>query len=240
MLIKTEAIVLNRIRYTDNSFVVNLYSKELGRISALVRTSAKKPDSKANIFAPLNVICTEFKVKDTRTVQNISYHELIKSPTAQNNDISKICISQFIAEVILKMVREEERNENLYNFFISTIDAIEKTNNNIVNVHLIFLKEFARHIGFGITNNFCEETPYFNTREGMFLPVYTTDEESFDNSLSQSFSQLLKMNYELNECKFPYSHRKKMIEVMLSYYKMHSENFTEIKSLKVMNDIFGE
>lgn len=240
MLVKTEAIVLNRIRYTDNSFVVNLYSEEYGRVSALVRTSSKKPETKANIFAPLNIIRTELKVKDTRTVQNISYHELVKSPTAHSNDISRICISQFIAEVILKMVREEERNESLYNFFVSTINAIENTDNNIVNVHIIFLKDFASHIGFGITNNYCVETPYFNTREGMFLPVYTTDEESFDMPLSVAFSRLLAMSYDTNDSKFPYSYRKKMIDVMLSYYKMHSENISEIKSLKVMNDIFSE
>ncbi|MBQ1605390.1 MAG: recombination protein O N-terminal domain-containing protein, partial [Bacteroidales bacterium] len=51
MLLKTEAIVLNRIKYTDNSFVVNLYSEAIGKISVMARTSIRKTGQKANMFA---------------------------------------------------------------------------------------------------------------------------------------------------------------------------------------------
>lgn len=240
MLLKTEAIVLNRIKYTDNSFVVNLYSEAIGKISVLARTSARKQGTKANLFAPLNVIRTELRLKDTRSVQGMSYCELVKSPTAIDSDISKICISQFIAEVIMKMVKEEEQNLALYSFFKDTIAAIETSSENIVNLHIIFLKDFARHLGFAMTNNYCGETPYFNSREGMFLPFFTSDEESFDQSLSKAFSVILAASYETNNFRIPYQYRKEIIEQMLSYYKIHTENLSEIKSLKVLNEVFGQ
>ena len=239
MLLKTEAIVLNRIKYTDNSFVVNLYSEAIGKISVLARTSTRKQGTKANLFAPLNVIRTELRLKDTRSVQGMSYCELVKSPTVIDSDISKICISQFIAEVIMKMVKEEEQNLALYSFFKDTIAAIETSKENIVNLHIIFLKDFARHLGFAMTNNYCGETPYFNSREGMFLPFFTSDEESFDQSLSKAFSVILAASYETNNFRIPYQYRKEIIEQMLSYYKIHTENLSEIKSLKVLNEVFG-
>ncbi|MCF0206150.1 MAG: recombination protein O N-terminal domain-containing protein, partial [Bacteroidales bacterium] len=62
MLVKTEAIVLNKIKYSDNSFIVNLYSESEGKISILTRISQRKHDGKANIFLPLNIVLTEFKV----------------------------------------------------------------------------------------------------------------------------------------------------------------------------------
>ncbi len=239
MFLKSEAIVLNRIKYTDNSFVVNLYSEAIGKISVLARTSIRKTGQKANMFAPLNIIQTELRLKDTRSVQGISYCELVKSPTAIDNDISRICISQFIAEVIMKMVKEEEQNVTLYNFFKETIYAIETSRENIVNLHIIFLKEFARHLGFAMTNNYCGETPYFNSREGMFLPFFTSEEESFDQQLSRAFSIILAASYETNNFRIPYQYRKEIIEQMLEYYKIHTENLTEIKSLKVLNEVFG-
>ena len=240
MLIKSEAIVLNRIKYTDNTFVVNLFSEAIGKISVLARTSSRKPEAKANLYAPLNIVQTELKLKDTRSVQSISYCELVKSPTAIDNDISKICISQFIAEVIMKMVKEEEQNLSLYKFFRSTIEAIENSNENIVNLHIIFLKEFAGYLGFAITNNYCSETPYFNSREGMFLPFFTSEEESFDQQLSQAFSAILAASYETgNNIRIPYVHRKEIIRQMLEYYKIHTENLSEIKSLKVLNEVFA-
>ena len=239
MLLKTEAIVLNRIKYTDNSFVVNLFSKECGKISVLARTSSRKPGTKANMFVPLNIVQTELRLKDTRSVQGISYCELVKSPTAIDGDISKICISQFIAEVIMKMVKEEEQNQSLYNFFKQTISAIENSSENIVNLHIIFLKDFARHLGFAITNNYCPESPYFNSREGMFLPFFTTEEESFDQHLSFAFSTILEATYETNNIRIPYEYRRQIIEQMLEYYKIHTENLSEIKSLKILNEVFG-
>lgn len=239
MLIKTQAIVLNRIKYTDNSFVVNLFSQAKGKIAVLARTS-HKAGLKANIFAPLNIVQAEFQIKDTRSIQGMSYCELVKSPTSIDSSIEKICISQFIAEIIMKMVREEEQNLVLYDFFRSTIDAIETSENNIVNLHIIFLKEFAKHLGFEITNNFCSETPYFNSREGMFLPFLTSDEESFDQQLSLAFSQMLSTTYDNNNIKVSYEYRRKIIENMLAYYKIHTENISEIKSLKVLNEVFGK
>ncbi len=238
MLLKTEAIVLNRIKYTDNSFVVNLYSEAIGKISVLARTSARKTGQKANMFAPFNIIQTELRLKDTRSVQGMSYCELVKSSI--DSDINKICISQFIAEVIMKMVKEEEQNVKLYNFFKETIYAIETSNENIVNLHIIFLKEFARHLGFAITNNYCNETPYFNSREGMFLPFFTSEEESFDQQLSLAFSTILRASYQTCNTSIPYVYRKEIIRQMLEYYKIHTENLSEIKSLKVLNEIFSK
>ena len=238
MLLKTEAIVLNRIKYTDNSFVVNLYSEAIGKISVLARTSVRKTGQKANMFAPLNIIQTELRLKDTRSVQGMSYCELVKSPI--DSDINKICISQFIAEVIMKMVKEEEQNVKLYNFFKETIYAIETSSENIVNLHIIFLKEFARHLGFAITNNYCNETPYFNSREGMFLPFFTSEEESFNQQLSLAFSTILRASYQTCNTSIPYVYRKEIIRQMLEYYKIHTENLSEIKSLKVLNEIFSK
>ena len=138
------------------------------------------------------------------------------------------------------MVREEEQNLTLYDFFRSTIDAIESAETNIVNLHIIFLKEFAKHLGFEITNNFCSETPYFNSREGMFLPFFTSDEESFDQQLSLAFSQMLSTTYDSNVIRLSYQYRRKIIENMLDYYKIHTENLSEIKSLKVLNEVFAK
>ena len=239
MLLKTEAIVLNRIKYTDNSFVVNLFSEAVGKISVLARISTRKSGIKANLFTPLNIIQTEFRIKDTRSVQGISYCELVKSPVSVDDDISKICITQFVAEVIMKMVKEEEQNLSLYSFFKRTISAIENSNENIVNVHIIFLKDFARHLGFEITNNYCEETPYFNSREGMFLPFFTSEDESLDQSLSLALSMILSATYEMNNIRIPYEYRKKIIGQLLEYYKIHTENLSEIKSLKILNEVFA-
>ena len=66
MLVKTEAILINKIKYSDNSIIVSLFTSELGKISAIVRLSHKsKSNLKPALFFHLNIITTEINFKNT-------------------------------------------------------------------------------------------------------------------------------------------------------------------------------
>ncbi|MDR2009358.1 MAG: DNA repair protein RecO [Bacteroidales bacterium] len=242
MSVKTEAIVLNKIKYGDSSFIVNLYSLEYGRFATIIKIPKNKKNNNSvnrNLFFPLNIIETEVELKNTRNVQTVKYcgRKMVLNFIA--NDIFKSCIAQFIAEVILKTVKEEEPHENLYMFFKETISLLEKTENSSA-VHLLFLKEFAKISGFGMTNNFCKETPYFNYVEGMFLPVFTYNEMSLEIPESKVLSGLLELSYDnLEEFKISYILRKRILEIFLRYYELHILGKHEIKSLKILNEVFG-
>lgn len=240
MLQKTEAIVLNKIKYSDTYNIVNLYGNNIGRFSALIRTNTKKSDIKQNIFFPLNIIETETNIKATRSIQKLVNCSQTRTSSAILSDINKISIAQFIAEIIIKTIHEEESNIQLYDFLKETITQLAFCDKNIQNFHLIFLKEYAKYLGFGITNNYHPDAPFFNLKEGLFIETYTTDAESLDEKYSFAFSTLLNINYHNNDIKFSYPFRKKVIEYMLSYYKMHIDDLAEIKSLHVLNDIFAE
>ena len=236
-----QAIVLNKIKYSDNSFIVNLYSLNHGRFACIVRFSkTKKINTNHNLFFPLNIIDTEVNFRNSRNIQTLKN---INSAIVLNqicSNINKICIAQFIAEVISKTIKEEEENSNLYNFIKETILLLENSNNNDVNkLHLIFLKEFAKFLGFAITNNFCKETPYFNFKEGMFLPLYTTDSESLEIDRGKILSNILDINYNnISTSKISYTEKKLLLQYLLKYYDFHIVTFGNLKSIKVLNELF--
>jgi len=239
---RTKAIVLNKIKYSDNAVIVNLYSHKYGRIAAMAKgCHSKKSNTPAKLFFSLNIIEIDLYYKENRSVQLLKNAFPISPLSSIATDIHKTCIAQFLAEIIQKSIKEESHNDELFIFLEEAVLILEKTENVIGNFHIIFLLKLASLLGFRITNNYCPHTSFFNVREGMFLPLYTCDEDSIDSIESNILSDFLEL--ELKDfCKINvnYKERKKLLNCLIKYYQHHALNSQEIKSIDVLFDIFGE
>ncbi|MDR2834699.1 MAG: DNA repair protein RecO [Bacteroidales bacterium] len=238
-MIKTEAIILSKIKYNDFSFITKLYSLELGMVSVLIRFSnSKRAKIKPNVFFPLNIVDTEFVMKNTRNIQSINYCNCVFPINNICENVFKFTIAQFISEILIKSIKEEISNPNLYNFIKETVIYLEKSDKPS-NLHLAFLKDFAKALGFGITNNFCRDIPYFNLKEGVFLPIYTTANESLEINQSEIFSALLNINFEnFENLQINNDFKKLFLNTMIRYFKFHFNDNFEIKSLEVLETVF--
>ncbi|MDD2386002.1 MAG: DNA repair protein RecO [Bacteroidales bacterium] len=238
---KTQAIVLSKIKYSDASYIVNLFTEKLGKVAVFVRISNSKAKDKVKpaLFFPLNIVEIELNLKTTRNIQTLKYCNFVETINNICTDVYKASVAQFIAEVILKTLKDEQTDMIFYDYLKSIILQLNKQTGLTQNMHLVFLKEYAKILGFQITNNHSELTPYFNLREGMFLPSYTTVEESLDIELSSVLSDLLTINLNsLGQFNVNYAIRKKLLASLILYYGLHIENLPEIKSLKVLNEVF--
>ncbi|PLX08921.1 MAG: DNA repair protein RecO [Marinilabiliales bacterium] len=228
---KTEAIVLNKIKYSDSTYIVNIFTRELGKVPVFIRTSkSKKGGIKPGLLFPLNIIETEVSQKDRRNVQNLKHCDTVFSAFNICSDVYRSSIAQFLAELVSKTLRENETDGDFYDYFKKIIFKLENSDIPPHNLHLLFMKDYARFLGFQITNNFAEESPFFSLREGMFLPVFTTDEESLDRELSNLFSDLLSLDLEsIISFSASYKFRKEILKRLIFYYRLHLADFPEIK-----------
>jgi DNA repair protein RecO (recombination protein O) len=241
MTTKTEAIVLNKVKYSDNSFIVNLYSEKNGKFAAFIHIGkSSKNGIKPALFSPLNIIETEVKIKESRSIQSVINCNNVLNPNNISCDFAKTSIALFIAEILLKTIKEEEPNQNLFEFIKTTVLTLNNTTQNIFDFHLFFLRDFAKISGFGLTCNYCDETPYFNLKEGMFLPLFTCNEESLNADESSYMKKLLQAEYN-DTCKiFNYKIRTNLIERMLQYYKFHIHEFGNLNSIKILQEVFND
>lgn len=238
---KTEAIVLSKVKYGDNSYIANFYSLEFGRFAAIVRIpKTAKSGIKPSLFFPLNIIETEVKLKNARNIQTITYCNRKFNLGNICDDIYKTCMAQFIAEVLTKTIKEEEPNPQMYNFIRNTVLELNESGQNTSDIHLFFLKDFAKAAGFGITGNYCNETPFFNLREGLFIPMFTSDSESLDMNESKIMAQFAETSFNKQNSFSNYKTRKMLIEKILLYYKFHIPGFGEINSMKVLHEVFND
>lgn len=224
MQVKTKAIVLKYIKYTDTSIIAYLFTKELGRQTYIIRgVRGKKSKIKINLFQALSVLDIDAVQKQKRNIQSLKEAKPSFVLNDIYTDIYKSSIAFFIAEIIFKTIKDEEYDEDLYNFIEDFIFELERAK-EFSNFHLIFLIRLTSYLGF-LPNT--DEIKYGLDNEFPFDYVKIFDSILSTPTYNVSLPLITKQN------------RSELLRVILNYYALHLPNFTEIKSLKILKEVFS-
>lgn len=224
-----KGIILNRISYGDSSFIVTVYTLEKG-IQKFIFQGAKK--KKVPIYPLLIAEITYYKRPDSE-LGKLTAVEAKNHLQELSFDPIKSVISFFIADVLLKCLKHEYEDSELYFFLESFIQAINEAD-DLSHFPIHFLTEFSKHLG--ICPNVLDENPrYFNLIDGELSnqkpigDIYSTDEiatiiyDCIENQITtQKFSKLI---------------RKDALEAMIRYYQMHIPQFGDLTTLAIIDDI---
>ena len=241
MIVKTQAIVLHKIKYSDTAIIVNLYTEELGRIAVMVRGGRnRKSSNSAILFSLLNILDIELDYKAKREIQIIRETSLYKPLNHMQLEPEKSAMAFFIAEVLGKCLQEEESVPDLFKFIMGNILEFENLSEKYYNFHLAFLVHFIGFLGFNPSGEFSEDTPFLNIREGLFLPFFTIENESLDLSQSEIYFQLLMRKPSLSGAVIiSNSIRRQLIQKIVDYLSFHIHGFGKLKSLPVLHEVFA-
>jgi len=213
MITSTRAIVLNQLRYGDNSLIVDLYTENMGRQTVFVKGAfGKKSRTRAALFQHLHLIEINLHHRENREMQRISDVQINYNFQNIPYNPVKMCISLFIAEILYKTLKEEEKNRELFDFLIHTIQTLDLNDNGTANFHLVFLVHFSRYLGF-----------YLKYKKNDLLQKIC--EISFDNFDS------LKCNHH---------QRNYLTNYLLECYSMYIDNFGKMKSFQILQNVFQD
>jgi len=239
MLIKTNGIVLSKLKYRDNDLIVRCYTSQRGVVSYLLRgvLNSKKGNAKTAYFQPLSQLQIEENFRANQSLQFISDVKMDVVYKSLHSNILKSAIVMFLSEVLSSVLKEEERNDNLYDYLTNSMDWLDHED-DFANFHLLFLLNLSRHLGF-----YPDETsidhPYFNLSTGAFQlkpqSLYTISDENL-----MILKQLLGINFdELKTIKLNSKQRQSFVTVLLLYFELHLGDFRKPKSLAVFNQVFN-
>jgi DNA repair protein RecO (recombination protein O) len=241
MIEKTRAIVLNHIKYSDSASIAHVYTEHSGRISVMIRHSkSRKSVSKKSFLQPLFLLEMQIDWKQNREIQFAS--EISNFPVFQSIpfNISKSTISMFLAEILTKVLKEEEPNPEMFNYLFNSIHLLDQIEQGIASFHIVFLYELSRYLGFYPINNYSEQNRFFNLREGSFSDHFDLPEITLDEQLSKDlFLIQLKSFKSLIEIKLSRTQRSRLLEAVLKFFHYHLPEMGFIKSLKILNEIFN-
>ena len=235
MLVKTEGIVLRTIKYSETSIITKIFTRELGLQSYLVKgVRGEKSKNKAVVFLPGNILEIDVYKRNNKELQFLKEFRFKTIYNSVAFNIIKSSMMIFIMEILNKALKEEETNEQLYEFLEKSflhLDAYKEIN---LNFHLHFLMQLTAYLGFIPSENYNEEYGYFDLSEGVFLNNTVGRLNCLDAAYSKWLNDLLQNNHleGINNAT-----RETLLNYILQYYSLHLPNFTDIKSHKILHEV---
>jgi len=238
MLTKNQGIVLSKLRYRDNDLIVKCYTKERGVVSYLLRgvLKSKKGSSKIIYYQALSQLQIEEVFKSNRSLQGIKEAKFSYIYYTVHTNIYKSAIVLFLSEILSTALREEEKNEALFNYLEIALQYLDNAE-QFSNFHLLFLLKLTRYLGF-LPEDKNLDLPYFNLESGIFESnnhgIFTISGQSLT-----VLKQLLGTNFDaLHSIKISAKQRQEFLNVLLHYFELHLDGFKKPKSLQVLNEVF--
>lgn len=237
MLHTAQGIVLHNTKYAEKRLISKIYTKQFGLITANITVGGSaKAKIKQGVVQPLTQVECVISVKENKEVQQISEMKCSFVYTDLQNNFNKLCIAQFLNEILYKCLKEQTPNEDLFDLICQTYQWLDKVEEGYTDTHLYFLFELTKHLGFYPSNNYSSATPYFNTQEGKFSSSIISFPLGFDAIQSQLFANLFQYSI-LNQKKITRNERTILLECLMNYYKIQLTGLSEIKSFYVLQEV---
>ena len=241
MLVRTKAIVLHTLKYSESSLIAQCYTQVVGKQSFILKgvLTAKKGTIRKSQFQALTQLEILFDHKNNGKLQFLKEVKVISPYQTIPSKIEKNALVQFLAETLKNAIQEEgETNPALYLFLETAFNWLD-SNDNISDFHLVFLINLTKYLGF-FPNEEPMDALYFNLETGCF-ELSIPREQHIKGSQVPVFRELLGMNFgasiklRLNRAK-----RRELLETLIRYFELHLLGFSKPKSLQILNEIFDD
>ncbi len=244
-IITTEAIVLSKLKYGDTSKIVTLYTKDFGKLSAIVKGGRNSKSNIGAIVDPMNHIQIVLYKKDTREIQLISSADLINHFRHVKEEFERLEYSQAILELLKKLTVEHEVNLRLFKGVVRILNLLDTSNELPVITFGRFFIFFLSELGYEIQLEKCcvcgkanlenIELSY-NFDLGILCNVCRKNHLESISISSELFKYMvcLKTNKKIET--LSNGTAEKAVVFMERYLKFHIPDFKGIQSIQLLNN----
>ena len=240
MIEKTRAIVLHQLKYSESSVIATLYTESFGRVSCMIKgIRSAKSKQKMGLLQSLFLLEADIYYKPGRDIQNMKEFRLSEMYRTIPFDVTKGTMSMFLAELLYKVVRNEEPDPHLFEFIYNSVLYFDILDKGAVNFHLWFLVKLLAHLGFRLENNHSVNNCWFDMKTGNFTSFRPSFPNTPDIELAKILSRLINLNADnFQELSVSGSQRSRLLEVLIEYFTIHFDGMGTINSLKVLKEIY--
>lgn len=240
MFVTSKAVVLNRVRHTDQRFLTTLYTQELGSVTFAVRIpKTRKAQIKPYLFQPLNLLTIEWDHRPTTAIQRLKSVSILSLYATLTTTPAKAAIATFLSEVLTYSLRPEHEGA-LFPFLETSLLVLDQKADSYANFHIVFLSLLARHLGFPPNIEQADTSPVFDLLNAEFLPTPPTHPYWIEGTEAQFLPTLLRLNYaNMHRLKLSRAQRQRILRLLVDYYRLHIPSFPEVRSLAVLGEVFA-
>ena len=237
-ILETKAIVLSSLKYGDTSLIIRCYTQDFGLKSFIAKGVFSKKKRNTSLYFPLAEIDLSFQPKSNeqqlvflKSAQTSYYYESLHFHPI------KSAIVFFLAEILNLVLKEEADNPELYFYIENSLKEFDQKKDDFADFHLIFLLQLSYFLGFypnlEIDGNLFDLENGFFTNSNSSINMLKADETVL-------FKKLLELHFsEDSKNTFNQSQRSLLLEIIVKYYQIHTNNFKKPKSLQVLHELFS-
>jgi DNA repair protein RecO (recombination protein O) len=239
---KTKGIVLRTVKYGETSVVVTVLTELFGVQAYMVNgvRSSKKSTSKANLFQPgaiLDLVVYHHEQKSIQRIREFSWSVIYQQVLT---DVIKNSIALYLVELLYKCLKQPEKNEALFYFTEDMLQHLDNADRLVTaNVPLYFALNLPHFLGFRMNDDYDEQQNILDLQEGSFITERPLHNYYIEGENARLTSQLLKVMQPAELAGFPLHHevRRKLLQYYHSYYALHIQDFGEMKTMAVLQDV---
>jgi len=147
-IVKTEAVVLKSMKYRETSKIVTLYTRDFGKVSAIVKGARGAKNPYGASLEPMSYVSIVFYKKDGRDLQMLTQCAVIRPLRMLAENLGKMSVGLSIIELVNVVAHEEEPNVPLFNLIIGALSALNDAENDPAILVAAFELHLARILGF--------------------------------------------------------------------------------------------
>ncbi|HHU97099.1 MAG: DNA repair protein RecO [Bacteroidota bacterium] len=239
MLTKTEGIVLGTFSYSDTYSITHVYTRDFGTVAYLLpKPRSRRSKVRPSLFFPLSLLRLEVEHLPLRDVQRMKEVERLVPLYSLCTDMIKASIAFFLAEFLLSVLRESDRNEATYDYIRHSIELLEVTEKGVANFHLAFMIGLTKHMGIHPNVEGNEGAPYFDLLSGEFVRQSPLHSHYLKPGEGRYLRQLERMTFRnMHLYRLSRVDRNLIVDYFLKYYRLHLYDFPRLKSLEVLREL---
>ncbi len=232
-----KAIVLTTTLYSDNSYMVDLYTDEAGYAVASVKTS-RRSAMRNSLLQPLSLLNVELSGKQSQRIRHISECSMCHSTPDIAQDIAKNMTAQFLAELLQRVLRNNGVDANLFAFIEESILTFDRTTHGAQNFHLVFLTKLTHYLGFFPNLEGFDEGVFFDMQEGRFSATQPLTGTYLSPEDTVGLAHLMRIDYPtMHLYRTTQAERNRILEAILAYYRLHTTDFAPLKTLEILRTL---
>lgn len=239
MIIDDEILIFHALRYSDDQLIVEGLARNYGRVSFVVRIShAPRAKVRHVIFQPMAVLEVQWEEKPRAKLMRPIAARVSQPWSSLHTSPIKAAITLFLAEFLLQVCRHEQSGELFFDYLLHSLTWLDTAEEGFANFHLLFLMRLAQFLGIA-PNTSDNGLPFFDLMAAEFVSRAPAHAYYIYGDEARAFEQLLRMNFStMHLFQLTRTQRNRILELILTYYRLHIPSLPELKSWEVLREIF--
>jgi len=147
-IIRSEAIVLRSLEYSETSQIVTLLTREKGKLTVMAKGARRPNNPFGASLQPMAYTQVVFYYKPTRSMQMLSESSLMEPMHSIRRSLYKITVGLRIVELLRALLEDEDPQPSVFDLARQALRRLDAASERPGNIWPYFQLRLAAQLGF--------------------------------------------------------------------------------------------